>query len=71
MGDDTSAGAQVGDSRSQRQGSKRGRGEWSDSEQEEGKLQRGVLASSKGPVSPGLPGTEVEKPGGARGQVQH
>lgn len=46
-----------------------GQRECLDSEQEEGKLQRerGVLPSSRGPVSPGLPGNEIEKPGEASG----
>ena len=69
MGNETSAGTQAGDGRSQRQGSKTGRGRWSDLELEEGKPQRerGVLASSRGPVSPGPPKTEMEEPGGALG----
>lgn len=64
MGDEASTRVQEGDGRSKRLGSKRGRGKWSNSEQEEGKLQRGrkVLASSRDPVSPGLPATEAEKP---------
>lgn len=78
MGDEASTGVQERDGRSKRLGSKRGRGKWSNSEQEEGKLQREkeVLASSRDPVSPELPGTEVEKPEEDLGpwgthQVQH
>lgn len=73
MGDESSA---VGPGRRQKEpktGQQDGQRECLDSEQEEGKLQRegGVLQSSRGPLSPGLQGTEADKPGGASGPWGH